>query len=172
MKKIFNLSILIFFINLPLASSEIFYIDIERLINFSEPGKYINDKITNLNKVSDEKYNKIRDNLKEKEKLLISQKNILNTKEFNLKLSELQKEVKKFNIENNQRLKNQQQKSLNYKRKLIQEMEPILIDYMKENNISYLFRKQNILIGREDLNKTEAIMLLVNSKINKELFDD
>ena len=172
MNKIFNLSILFFFINFPLASSEIFYIDIERLINFSEPGKYINDKISNSNKVSDKKYNKIRDKLKEKEELLISQKNILNKKEFNLKLSDLQKEVEKFNLENNQRLKIQQQKLLNYKRKLIQEMEPILIDYMKENNISYLLRKQNILIGREDFNKTEAIMLLVNTKINKELFDD
>tara|TARA_Y100000816_G_scaffold290016_1_gene277751 strand:+ start:916 stop:1434 length:519 start_codon:yes stop_codon:yes gene_type:complete len=172
MKKIFNLSILFFFINLSFASSEIFYIDIERLINFSEPGKYINEKITDSNKISDEKFNKIRDNLKQKEELLISQKNILNKKEFNSKLSDLQMEVEKFNIENNKRLKIQQQKLLNYKRKLIEKMEPILIDYMKENNISYLLRKQNILIGREDFNKTEAIMLLVNKKINKEFFDD
>ena len=99
MKKIFNLSILFFFINLSFASSEIFYIDIERLINFSEPGKYINEKITDSNKISDEKFNKIRDNLKQKEELLISQKNILNKKEFNSKLSDLQMEVEKFNIE-------------------------------------------------------------------------
>ena len=52
--------------------------------------------------------------------------------------------------------------------KLIQLIEPILIDYMKENNISYLLRKQNILVGRDDFNKTNEIMNLINQKINIE----
>ena len=38
---------------------------------------------------------------------------------------------------------------------------------MKKNDIKYIMNKQNILIGREDLNKTLEIIDIVNKKINK-----
>ena len=37
---------------------------------------------------------------------------------------------------------------------------------MKKNDIKYIMNKQNILIGREDLNKTLEIIDIVNKKIN------
>ena len=43
---------------------------------------------------------------------------------------------------------------------------------MKENNINYLLRKKNILVGRDDYNKTDEIILLVNNKINNSSFND
>ena len=51
-------------------------------------------------------------------------------------------------------------------------IEPILIEYMKENNISYILQKKNILIGRDDLNKTNEIINIVNQKVDKSIFND
>ena len=59
-----------------------------------------------------------------------------------------------------------------YKSKLLKSIEPILIEYMKENNISYILQKKNILIGREDLNKTNDIISIVNQKVDKTIFND
>ena len=38
---------------------------------------------------------------------------------------------------------------------------------MKENDIKYIMNKKDILIGREDLNKTLEIIDIVNKKIKK-----
>ena len=39
-------------------------------------------------------------------------------------------------------------------------------------DISYILQKKNILIGREDLNKTNDIISIVNQKVDKTIFND
>ena len=51
-------------------------------------------------------------------------------------------------------------------------IEPILLDYVATNNITYLLQKKYIIIGRNDLNKTSDIIELVNNKINISKFND
>ena len=154
------------------ANGEIFYVDLDKIINQSEPGKFINQKVINLNKVKENEFRIIRDELKKKEQQLVSQKNILEENEYNKKVIKLKKEFDDFNIQNNQRIDAQQKNLIKYKTKLLELIEPILIDYMNKNNISYLLRKQNILVGREDFNKTEEIIKIVNEKINNQNFND
>ena len=43
---------------------------------------------------------------------------------------------------------------------------------MKENNINYILQKKHILIGRDDLNKTNEIINIVNQKVDKSIFND
>ena len=144
----------------------------DKIMNHSEPGKYINKKIQETNLKKNNEFKLIRDDLKKKEEQLINQKNILNEEEFNKKLKTLKKEFDEYNLKNQYRIENQKKNLINYKSKLIKLIEPILIDYMKENNINYLLRKKNILVGREDYNKTEEIILLVNNKINNNSFNE
>ena len=167
--------ILIFYLSLSYsfnATGEIFYVDLDKIINQSEPGKFINQKVNKLNKLKENEFKIIRDELKKKEQQLISQKNILEENEFNKKVISLKKEFDNFNNQNSKRIDAQQKNLIKYKTKLLELIEPILIDYMNENNINYLSRKQNILVGREDLNKTEEIILIVNEKINNQNFND
>ncbi len=167
--------ILIFYLSLSYsfnATGEIFYVDLDKIINQSEPGKFINQKVNKLNKLKENEFKIIRDELKKKEQQLISQKNILEENEFNKKVISLKKEFDNFNNQNSKRIDAQQKNLIKYKTKLLELIEPILIDYMNENNINYLLRKQNILVGREDLNKTEEIILIVNEKINNQNFND
>ncbi len=165
--------LLIFFLTYSFNSyAEIYYVDMDEIMNQSEPGKYINKKIQEFNLKKNNEFKLIRNDLKKKEEQLINQKNILNEKEFNKKLEILKKEFEDYNVKNQYRIENQKKNLINYKSKLIKLIEPILIDYMKENNINYLLRKKNILVGRDDYNKTDEIILLVNNKINNSSFNE
>ena len=172
MKKFSYIFFIFFFILIPNAYPEIYFIDLDKIVNQSDVGKIVNQNILEENKKNDLKFKKIRDDLKKKEDELIKQKNILNDQEFGKKLDILKKEVNDFNLNNKNRLENQRKNLVAYKTKLLKSIEPILIEYMKENNISYILQKKNILIGRDDLNKTNEIINIVNQKVDKSIFND
>ena len=172
MKKLSYLILVFFFVLIPNSYSEIYFVDLDKIINQSDVGKILNQNILEENKKSDLKFKKKRDDLKKKEDELVKQKNILNDQEFKKKLDILKKEVNDFNLSNKNRLENQRKNLVANKTKLLKSIEPILIEYMKENNISYILQKKNILIGREDLNKTNEIINIVNQKIDQSIFND
>ena len=61
---------------------------------------------------------------------------------------------------------------MNDKSNVLKLIEPILLDYVAENNIKYLLQKKHIIVGHNDLNKTLDIIDLVNKKINISNFND
>ena len=172
MNKLSKIIFIIFFILTFNVSAEIYFIDLDKIVNQSEVGKFINKTISENNKNNDLKFEKTRVELKKQEDELINQKNILSEEEFGKKLNLLKKEVNDFNLKNKTRLEKQRNDMVVYKSKLLKSIEPILIEYMKENNISYILQKKNILIGREDLNKTNDIISIVNQKVDKTIFND
>ena len=172
MKKFSYIVFLFFFALKPSAYSEIYFIDLDKIVNQSDVGKIVNQNILEENKKNDLKFKKIRNDLKKKEDELIKQKNILNEQEFGKKLDILKKEVNDFNLNNKNRLDNQRKNLIAYKTKLLKSIEPVLIEYMKENNINYILQKKYILIGRDDLNKTNEIINIVNQKVDKNIFND
>ena len=93
MKKFyFFLLILIFF---PLNTfAKIAYIDLNLILNKSEVGIFVNSRIEKIKNEYYLKYKEQENRLLDKEKLLISQKNILNEDEFNKKIVILKEEVK------------------------------------------------------------------------------
>jgi len=50
---------------------------------------------------------------------------------------------------------------------LLKEIQPILSNYSKENEISIILREQDIVLARTDLNITKQIIEAVNLKIKK-----
>ena len=51
--------------------------------------------------------------------------------------------------------------------KIIKSLSPILAEYSKENNISIIMDKKNIIIGKTELNITKKILDLLDNKIKK-----
>ena len=78
-------------------SAEIFYIDIDKIINQTNVGKYINNEFENLKKINNAKNLESKNNLQKREESLIAQKNILDANEFNNKLNLFRKDVNDFN---------------------------------------------------------------------------
>ena len=166
---IFLLFICVYSSNL---NAEIFYIDIDKIINQTNVGKHINQEFENEKKKNNSINLKNKNELKKREETLIAQKNILDEKEFNKKLKIFRQDVDNFNISNQKSNNDLQNKLLNNKSNFLKLIEPILLDYVAENNIKYLLQKKYIIIGHNDLNKTSDIIILINNKINISNFNE
>ena len=153
-------------------SAEIFYIDIDKIINQTKVGKYINEVFENSKKINNAKNLESKNKLQEREESLIAQKNILDENEFNNKLNIFRKDVSDFNQMNKKTNKDIQNKLLNNKANFLKLIEPILLEYVADNNITYLLQKKYIIIGHNDLNKTSDIIKLLDKKINISNFND
>ena len=153
-------------------SAEIFYIDIDKIINQTNVGKYINNEFENLKKINNAKNLDSKNQLKEREESLIAQKNILEVSEFNNKLNLFRKDVNDFNQLNQKSNRDLQNKLIENRANFLKLIEPILLDYVAENNITYLLQKKHIIVGHNDLNKTTDIIELVDKKINISNFNE
>ena len=171
--KISNFFLIIFFClysgNL---SAEIFYIDIDKIINQTNVGKHINKEFENSKKINNAKNLESKNLLKKREDKLIAQKNILEANEFNNKLILFRKDVSDFNQSSQKSSRDLQNKLMKNKANFLKLIEPILLDYVVANNITYLLQKKYIIVGHNDLNKTMDIIELVDKKINISNFND
>ena len=157
---------LIFHTNL-FAEEKIFYLDVNFLLSESEAGKYINNELQIINNKNIEEYKKIENSIKTEEEKLLKQKNILKEVEFNNKVNELREKNKSYqelkNTKNND-LKMLRDKSGNQILKIINE---ILAEYSTKNKISLIMKKENIVIGKTELDITKNILVMLNAKIKK-----
>ena len=153
-------------------SAEIFYIDIDKIINQTKVGKNINKEFKNLEKLNNSKNLESKNKLQEREKSLIAQKNILDASEFNNRLNLFRKDVNEFNQLSKKSNRDLQNKLMKNKANFLKLIEPILLEYVSENNITYLLQKKYIIVGHNDLNKTKDIIELVDKKINISNFND
>jgi len=164
---IFFLLFFIFFLTKSYSSENIIFIDFDKIMNQSNIGLKINSQIKDFNKKKTDELKILKSDLKKKEETLIKQKNIISSDDFNKRYTNLKKEIDEYNILNQEVIESQKNNLINEKKKLINLLQPILADYMKKNDVKFILNKKNILIGREDLNKTLEIIDIVNKKINK-----
>ena len=170
MRCIYNLVfITIFFLNFNLlkANELISYVDMDLLMNSSEPGKSITSQLTAIHKKTTTELKKIEEELKKEESDLIKQKNVISNEEFEKKLSLLrnkasdyQKQRKKFNDSINK-------KRLDATSELVSLIQPILAEYANNNSISIIFQKKNIIIGKTELDITEDVLKILNENHKK-----
>ena len=153
-------------------SAEIFYINIDEIINQTNVGKHINKEFENSKKINDAKNLENKNLLKKREDSLIAQKNILEANEFNNKLILFRKDVSDFNQSSQKSSRDLQNKLMKNKANFLKLIEPILLDYVVANNITYLLQKKYIIVGHNDLNKTTDIIELIDKKINISNFND
>ena len=171
--KISNFFLILFFcLYSANLSAEIFYIDIDKIVNQTNVGKYINEEFKNLKKINDDKDLENKNNLQKREKSLIAQKKILEASEFNNKLNLFRKDVNDFNQLSQKSNRDLQNKLMKNKANFLKLIEPILLDYVAANNIMYLLQKKYIIVGHNDLNKTTDIIELVDKKISILNFND
>ena len=164
--------VLFFFLYSGNISAEIFYIDIDKIINQTNVGNYINKEFENSKNENNARNLKTKNDLKKREESLIAQKNILEANEFNNKLNLFRKDVNDFNQSSQKTTRDLQNNIMKNKANFLKLIEPILLEYVSENNITYLLQKKYIIVGHNDLNKTTDIIELVDKKINISNFND
>ena len=153
--------------NIALSNNNIYYIDIDFIMNNSLAGKSIIKGLEEISKSNKNEFQKIQKNLLDEEKKIISKKNILSKQEY-LKEAELfKKKVEDYKLSRNKKINDISVMKNNSQKKLTEILTPILAEYAKKNSISYIIPKQNIIIGKSELDLTKAIIEILNSKIKK-----
>ena len=139
----------------------------QKILTKSLAAKSISSQIQIINKKNSKIIKDIQQKLLNEEKLIVSQKNILEVSEFNSKVLEFKKKVEQFNKNKEKLIKEVNEKNLMGRTKLFEFLNPILAKYSDEKSISLIIQKKNIIIGKSELDITADIMNILNDKIKK-----
>ena len=159
---------LLILISFPLNTiAKIAYIDLNLILNKSEVGIFVNSRIEKIKNEYYLKYKEQENRLLDKEKLLISQKNILNEDEFNKKIVVLKEEVKKYQSDKKKSIERINKIKRDYTNEIFKSLNPIITKYVNLNSISVVIPKKNIIVGKKNLDITDQIIKLLNDNIKK-----
>tara|TARA_B100001248_G_C27211799_1_gene376153 strand:+ start:81 stop:599 length:519 start_codon:yes stop_codon:yes gene_type:complete len=166
MKKILVSILLSILISVPVYSSEkIVYLDVEKIMQQSIAGKSIIAQLKKKREESISKFKKKEKDIIDKEKKLISQKNVLSKEEFESKIIELRKDISNYQKDRNKTLNEIGKSRIKATTKLITKLTPILEEYSKKNSIRIIVQKKNIVMGKKEDDITKDILELVNQKV-------
>ena len=149
------------------ANEKIVYIDTNYILNQSLVGKSILAKLSSKQKKNIESFKKTESSFKETEKKIIASKNVTSKEEFNKKVLELSNKVNAYKISRKKAQEDLLKEKNKLNNKLLDLLTPILTTYSKENSISMIIEKRNIIIGKTDLDISEEIVNILNKKIKK-----
>ncbi len=162
--------LLIFFLLINInayAEEKILYLDINFLLQQSDVGKFINAEVEKIIKKNNNDYEKIENSIKTEEKKILNQKNLLKEEEFNLKVNELKNKYNSYidlKNNNNNKLKDLRTEAT---KKILININDIVREYSVNNEVSLILEKNNIVLGKTDLDITKEIFILLNKKIKK-----
>ena len=164
-KKLINFIVIIciFFLwTNSFAKEKIAFIVLNFVYSNSKIGKKIIGEIDNKRKNINKDFKEFQKKLEDEKKKLLAQKNVLAEEEYKKKILDLENNLKKYNeiiSKKNKDLVDYQNKS---KDEFSNKLKSTLEKYAKENSISMIIRKSQILIGVNRLDVTKDILELVN----------
>jgi len=166
MKTLLKISLFyLFFLQSALSNEKIAYLDIDFILSTSNKGMSI---IKLLEKTNQDNITKLQEKekiLKKIESDIDKKKNILSEDEINDQILDLKNKIIAFRKEKQKivadfnKLK---KKEITFLMNLIN---PIIKDYLKEKSISIVLDKKNILIGQKSYDITNDILEVVNTKL-------
>tara|TARA_B100000886_G_scaffold283894_1_gene208249 strand:+ start:254 stop:775 length:522 start_codon:yes stop_codon:yes gene_type:complete len=167
-KKLFILIFfLIFTFNINAEINKIVYIDIEKIMQQSVAGKNFIILLEKKHKTNISKFKKANEQIKEKEKKLITQKNILSPEDFQKELTKLRVEITNFQKDQVKARNEINTLRIMGTNKMVNEITPILEKYAKEKSINLILQKKNIVMGKKEMEITDNIISLADKKIKK-----
>ena len=167
MKKILILFIIFFNLENSYADNKIAYIDIDYILNNSIVGKSITEHIQKIKDKNDNELLSIEKQLSDKENGIIKQKNIIEKVEFEKKIENLKIEISEYRKKKLLANKQINNKKLDYTKKVLTVLDPIISQYVEDNSINIVFPKKNIIIAKKNLDITNSIMNLLNQRLVK-----
>ena len=144
---------------------KIVYLNVDKIMQQSIAGKSIIKQLENLYNKNLEKFKKNDEILKNKEKKIIAQKNILSQEDFQKELTSLRKEIINFQKEQVKARDNINKLRIGATNKLISQLSPILQEYAKKNSVSLILQKKNIVMGKKEIEITDEILEITNKEI-------
>ena len=145
-------------------SSEIAVIDVDFLFKNSKQGKIIQKNFDKLNKDLLSDFKKKETSFRNEEQNIIKKKNVLSEEEYKKEVIKFEKKIQEYNLQKQKKLKDFNLKKTKEYTELFNEINIILVDYSKENNISTTLDKKNVVMTKSENDITEKILELLNKK--------
>tara|TARA_B100000989_G_scaffold208064_1_gene157752 strand:- start:626 stop:1147 length:522 start_codon:yes stop_codon:yes gene_type:complete len=165
-KKFLIINIFFLIFTLSYADEQkIVYLNVDKIMQQSIAGKSIKKQLENIYNKNLEKFKKNDLILKDKEKKIIAQKNILSKEDFQKELTELRTEIINFQKKQVQARDEINKLRIDATNKLISKLSPILENYAKKNSISLILQKKNVVMGKKEIEITDDILSIANEKI-------
>tara|TARA_Y100000590_G_scaffold176550_1_gene201733 strand:- start:4610 stop:5134 length:525 start_codon:yes stop_codon:yes gene_type:complete len=147
------------------AEQKVVVLDMKYVLNNSKAGKGAQDYLKKTFNNNAKKFSDMEKALKKEESDLLTQKNILSKEEYSKKTDTLRKKVIDYQSQRRASLDKIATLRAESREKLIKKLEPIVDTYIKENNISIVMDKKNMIGGLNEYDITNIII----EKLNKEL---
>ena len=163
MKKFSTIIIYFILTSYSFAESKIVYLDVQYIIDNSNIGIFYKKKVKSI-----QAENKKQISLKEKEIEINNQKNILKKDEIENKVKKLNILLKQYQNERNRQNKQIIEEKKKYTSKILNILNPLLTNYVKDNKITLVIEKKNILIGVKTLDITKDVLKILNDKTSEE----
>ena len=164
MNKIFISLILSFFLYSTSAFSQgtIAFIDLNYIYSNSKTGKKIIKEIDNKQSKINKDFKDYQNKLDKEKDDLLSKKNVLEKEEFKKRINELENNLIKYQQEISKKNKNLLDFRNKSKNDFATSLRSTLEKYAKENKISLILRKEQLLLGESGLDITKEILELFN----------
>ena len=165
LKKFFLVLAIIIVPKFSLMSETPHFIDFKLILNESTAGKkaqdFLQSKLNNGIKNLKEKEKKIQD----EEKKIIQKKKVISTDEYKKKIAELRKKISSLQKERNTLLQSVSKLRTKARNQLLDKLNPIMKNYMKEKNIRMVIDKKDVLLADDKLDITKDIISLLNKEL-------
>jgi len=141
------------------------FVDFKHILNESDAGKKAQAFLKKKLNDGVKKIQKKEKNIQEEEKKIIQQKKLISGDEYKKKVKKLREDVLSVQKEKSKLFEDISKQRAKAKQVLLQNLNPILTDYMKEKKIRMVLDKKSLLIGDENLDITKDIIKIINSKL-------
>ena len=163
-----NFLLLIFFLFFSFFSTsysedKIVFLDVEFAVNNSNIGKKILKNLNEIRKTEINKLKKIEEDLKAKDQEINNVKNIISKEELDKKIKEFKNDVEQFKAKKNEIQKNFMNNKNKKLDELFKKINPLVIEYMNDNYIEIIIRKNNVYLAKSKLDITKNIIELINN---------
>ena len=149
------------------AETKIVFIDIDYLMKNSNIGKISLKKLDNLN---NKNINVLKENekkLKQEENLLLQKRDIISQEEFKKELEILRTKIKEFNI-NKEKMVKDYNKFKNQELNItLEKFNKKIQEFMSQNSIEIVLDKNNIYIGTVSSDITKEVLVEINNEFKE-----
>ena len=159
------ISILFIFPKNAFCNTNVAYLDMDFIFKNSNFGKKIISDLNESNKINIDKLKKQETELIKIEKELKGQKKLISNDEFNKKLAKLNLKIKEYQKNKEDLIKDFELKKNDEIKIFFNKIDPILKEFLKQNSITLLIDKKNVIVGIESLDITNRIRNLIDEKI-------
>ncbi len=147
------------------SKENIAFLDVELIINKSEPALKIIKKIEKLRNKESKKLKEIENELNKKNEEILKTKNLISEEELKNKISVLRKEANMFEELRKKTIKDLNIKKNNELSEFLKLIDPLVRKYMRENSIDIIIDKKNIFMAKAENDITKDILQIINTEI-------